>query len=112
MKKILYGTSHFPSMIRENGYYVDKTRYIAELEKLGAKVLTFLRPRRFGKSLFISMLEAYYDINTADQFDEIFGELYIGKNPTELRNSYPILKFDFSDVMTNGSIEEQKKILI
>ena len=105
MKKILYGTSHFPTMIRDNGYYVDKTRYIAELEGLGAKVLTFLRPRRFGKSLFISMLEAYYDINTADQFDEIFGELYIGKNPTELRNSYPVLKFDFSAVAGHGGIE-------
>jgi hypothetical protein len=105
MKKILYGKSHFPSMIRENGYYVDKTRYIAELEGLGAKVLTFLRPRRFGKSLFISMLEAYYDINTADEFDEIFGELYIGKNPTELRNSYPILRFDFSPI-ASGSIEQ------
>jgi hypothetical protein len=105
MKKILYGKSHFPSMIRENGYYVDKTRYIAELEGLGAKVLTFLRPRRFGKSLFISMLEAYYDINTADQFDEIFGKLYIGKNPTELRNSFPILKFDFSAVAGHGGIE-------
>ncbi len=105
MKKILYGTSHFPTMIRDNGYYVDKTRYIAELERLGARVLTFLRPRRFGKSLFISMLEAYYDINTADQFDEIFGELYIGKNPTELRNSYPILKFDFSPIVS-GSIEQ------
>ena len=54
MKKILYGTSHFPSMILDNGYYVDKTHYIAELENLGAKVLTFLRPRRFGKSLFVS----------------------------------------------------------
>jgi hypothetical protein len=105
MKKILYGTSHFPTMIRDNGYYVDKTSYIAELEKLGARVLTFLRPRRFGKSLFISMLEAYYDINTADQFDEIFGELYIGKNPTELRNSFPILKFDFSPI-ASGSIEQ------
>ncbi len=109
MKRILYGKSDFTYMIRANGYYVDKTHYIEKLEALGAEYLMFLRPRRFGKSLFISMLEAYYDINTADQFDEIFGELYIGKNPTELRNSYPILKFDFSDVVTNGSIEETEK---
>ncbi len=106
MKKILYGKSDFPSMIRENGYYVDKTRYIGELEKLGAEYLMFLRPRRFGKSMLISMLEAYYDINTADQFDELFGELYIGKNPTKLRNSYPILSFDFSGITTQGSIAE------
>jgi hypothetical protein len=105
MKKILYGKSDFTYMIRANGYYVDKTHYIKELESLGTEYLTFLRPRRFGKSLFISMLEAYYDINTADQFDEIFGELYIGKNPTELRNSYPILKFDFSPI-ASGSIEQ------
>jgi hypothetical protein len=106
MKKILYGKSDFTYMIRANGYYVDKTHYIEELENLGTEYLTFLRPRRFGKSLFISMLEAYYDINTADQFDEIFGELYIGKNPTELRNSYPILKFDFSPIATQGTISD------
>jgi hypothetical protein len=106
MKKILYGNSNFPYMIRGNGYYVDKTRYIEELEGLGADYLMFLRPRRFGKSLFISMLEAYYDINKADEFEELFGELYIGKNPTEQRNSYPILKFNFSDVSSYGSIEQ------
>ncbi len=106
MKKILYGTSHFPTMIRDNGYYVDKTQYIAELEKLGARILTFLRPRRFGKSLFISMLEAYYDINTTDQFHEIFGKLYIGKNPTKLRNSFPILSFDFSAITAKGTISD------
>jgi hypothetical protein len=106
MKKILYGKSDFTYMIRGNGYYVDKTHYIKKLESLGTEYLTFLRPRRFGKSLFISMLEAYYDINTADQFDEIFGELYIGKNPTELRNSYPILKFDFSAITAKGTISD------
>jgi hypothetical protein len=106
MKKILYGNSNFPHMIRGNGYYVDKTRYIAELEDLGADYLMFLRPRRFGKSLFISMLESYYDINKADEFDELFGELYIGKNPTEQRNSYYILKFNLSDVSSYGTIEQ------
>jgi hypothetical protein len=109
MKKILYGTSHFPSLIRDNGYYIDKTRYIEELEGLGANYLMFLRPRRFGKSLFVSMLEAYYDINTADEFDELFGELYIGKNPTPLRNSFPILKFNLSDVSSYGSAEQTEE---
>jgi hypothetical protein len=106
MKKVLYGDSNFPYMIRENGYYVDKTRYIEELERLGANYLMFLRPRRFGKSMLISMLEAYYDINTADQFDELFGGLYIGQNPTKSRNSYPILRFNFSRIRGDSKVED------
>ncbi len=106
MKKILYGKSDFTYMIQANGYYVDKTHYIEKLEALGAEYLMFLRPRRFGKSLFISMLEAYYDINTAHQFDELFGELYIGKNPTELRNNFPILSFDFSAITAKSTISD------
>ncbi len=105
MKKILYGKTDFSYMIRANGYYVDKTQFIEKLETLGAEFLTFLRPRRFGKTMLISTLEAYYDINTADQFDELFGNLYIGKNPTPLRNSYPILRFNFSPI-ASGSIEQ------
>ncbi len=65
-----------------------------------------MRPRRFGKSLFLSNLETYYDINTADSFDELFGDLYIGKNPTLLKNKYPILKLNFSEVVTQESIDE------
>ncbi len=105
MKKGLYAINDFPTLIRDGGYYVDKTRFIEELEELGSRFLTFLRPRRFGKSLFLSMLEAYYDINTADEFDELFAGLYIGKNPTKLRNSYPILKLDFSRIRGNVSLE-------
>lgn len=105
-KKILYGSSNFEAMVQNNGYYVDKSRFIEEIEKLGAKYLFFLRPRRFGKSLFISMLEYYYDINRANQFEELFGNLYIGKKPTSLKNSFPILKFNFSGVISHGTIEE------
>ncbi|MEW6709686.1 MAG: AAA family ATPase, partial [Candidatus Riflebacteria bacterium] len=105
-KKILYGTSNFEAIISDNGYYVDKTVFIEKLESLGAKYVLFLRPRRFGKSLFISTLEHYYDINRAGQFDELFGKLYIGKNPTPLKNSFPILKFNFSGVISQGTVEE------
>ncbi len=93
-------------MIELNGYYVDKTHFIEKLENVGADYLLFLRPRRFGKSLFISTLEYYYDINRADQFDELFGKLYIGKTPTPLKNSFPILKFNFSGVISHGTVEE------
>jgi hypothetical protein len=105
MKRICYGESNFPYVIRSNGYYVDKTRFIEKLEGLGSEYLFFLRPRRFGKSLFLSTLETYYDINTADSFDELFGDLYIGKNPTPLRNSFPILKFNFSRIRGDNSVE-------
>jgi len=105
-RKILYGKSNFEALIQDNGYYVDKTRFIEKLESLGADYLLFLRPRRFGKSLFLSTLEHYYDLNRADQFEELFGKLYIGKNPTPLRNSFPILKFNFSAVVSNGTVEE------
>jgi hypothetical protein len=105
-KKILYGVSNFEKIRELNGYYVDKSKFIETIENLGASYLLFLRPRRFGKSLFISMLEHYYDINKKDQFEELFGDLYIGKNPTPLRNSFPILKLNFSGVITNGTIEE------
>lgn len=93
-------------MIECNGYYVDKTHFIEKLESIGADYLLFLRPRRFGKSLFISTLEYYYDINRVDQFDELFGKLYIGKTPTPLKNSFPILKFNFSGVISHGTVEE------
>ncbi len=105
-KKILYGTSNFEAVISDNGYYVDKTQFIEKLESIGAKYVLFLRPRRFGKSLFISTLEHYYDVNRAGQFDELFGKLYIGKKPTSLKNSFPILKFNFSAVFSHGTVEE------
>ncbi len=105
MKKICYGKSNFPYVMRSNGYYIDKSMFIEKLEGLGTEYLFFLRPRRFGKSLFVSMLEAYYDINTAEEFDELFGNLYIGKNPTPLRNRFPILKFNFSRIKGRNSLE-------
>ncbi|MGL5087371.1 MAG: AAA family ATPase, partial [Clostridium sp.] len=95
-KKLPYGQSNYKKLIDDNYIYVDKTNYIEKLEKLHDKYIFFLRPRRFGKSLFISMLENYYDINKKDDFERIFNETYIGKNPTDKRNDYLILKFNFS----------------
>ena len=96
IRLIPYGESDFATIRRENRYYVDKTMFIPALETF--KFQTFLRPRRYGKSLMINMLAAYYDVAYKDRFDELFGDLYIGKNPTAERNKYLILKFDFSKV--------------
>jgi hypothetical protein len=108
MKKIPYGISSYDKIKSENYYFVDKTRYIQLLEEKGSPYLFFLRPRRFGKSLLISILEHYYDINGADQFERLFGDTYIGQNPTPLRNSYPVMRFNFSMVKTQGTIEQLK----
>ena len=93
-KRIPYGMSNFAS-VRKDCYFVDKTYLIPEIERAN-KFFFFIRPRRFGKSLTLSMLKHYYDINRADQFEKLFGGLYIGENPTEERNSYLIIELDFS----------------
>ena len=97
MKALPYGLSDFPRIMRKNYYYVDKTRFIEMLERQPS-YLFLIRPRRFGKSLFLAMLETYYSIDYADSFEEIFGELYIGKHPTEEHNRYMVLRFNFSEV--------------
>ena len=97
MKALPYGLSDFPRIMRKNYYYVDKTRFIEMLERQPS-YLFLIRPRRFGKSLFLAMLETYYSIDYADSFKEIFGELYIGKHPTEEHNRYMVLRFNFSEV--------------
>ncbi|AZR74763.1 AAA family ATPase [Anoxybacter fermentans] len=107
MLKLPYGISDF-EVIRKEGYlYVDKTKYIEQLEEIG-RYLFFIRPRRFGKSLFLSTLEHYYDINRGSQFERLFGGLYIGKNPTDLRNKFAVLKLNFSGLKTDskGNVEE------
>ena len=98
MKKIAYGISNFRKIIEDGYYFVDKTKYIEMLENLNEPYLIFLRPRRFGKSLFISILEYYYDINYKE--NKLFDEFYIGNNPTKLKNSYYILRFNFSGIDT------------
>jgi len=110
MKKIPYGLANFEAIKEEkNYYYVDKTKYIEILESLGGKFLFLLRPRRFGKSLFLSMLEHYYDPRRKAQFEELFGDTYIGKNPTKLRNTLPIFKLNFSGLPTDKDSKEIEK---
>ncbi|MCD5415282.1 MAG: AAA family ATPase, partial [Clostridiales bacterium] len=100
--KIPYGISNFKVLREEKFLYVDKTKYIETIEKLNSKYVFFIRPRRFGKSLFLSTLEHYYDINSINEFQELFGSLYIGKNKTELKNSYLVLKLNFSALNTDN----------
>ena len=104
-KRIPYGMANFAS-VRKDCYFVDKTHFIPELERAN-KFFFFIRPRRFGKSLTLSMLKHYYDINRADQFEKLFGGLYIGENPTEERNSYLVLELDFSVI--DGSLGNYRK---
>ncbi len=112
MKKIPYGMSNFRAM-REEGYlYVDKTMYIEKIENLNSKYLFFIRPRRFGKSLFLSTLENYYDINNEKDFEKLFGDLYIGKKPTKLKNSYMILKLNFSGLNTENKDQLKESFLL
>ena len=75
------------------------------IETAGTQLL-FLRPRRFGKSLLLSVLENYYDVARANEFERLFGQLAIGKNPTPLHNRYLILKWDFSTILTTGTAED------
>lgn len=98
--KLPYGIMNFKRIRDEKRLYVDKTRFIDLLEKEDNPYPFFIRPRRFGKSLFLSLLEYYYDILYKDQFDHLFGDLYIGKHPTVLRNRLVVLALDFSGLET------------
>ena len=100
--KMPYGISKYEKIINDGYYYVDKTKYIEKLENLPETSIMFLRPRKFGKTLFTSVLENYYDKNKADKFENLYGNTYIGKNPTKLKNSYCILRFNFSGINTEN----------
>ena len=95
IRPIPYGVADFLSLRERNMYYVDKTMYLEELEQQPSN-LFFIRPRRFGKSLFISMMRAYYDKLMATDFDSLFGDLWVGQHPTPLKNRYQVLYLDFS----------------
>jgi hypothetical protein len=102
MLKIPYGQSDFRGL-RENGYfYQDRTNFIEKLEHWSSNFPVFLRPRRFGKSLFVSLLHHYYGIEHKDDFQALFGGLYIGQNPTENANRYLVLRFEFSRIETTS----------
>jgi hypothetical protein len=100
-----YGLSDFGTLIREGYFYQDRTDRIPRLEKAGRQLI-FIRPRRFGKSLLLSMLEHYYDVNRAGEFGALFGNLAIGRNPTPWRNQYFVMKWDFSLVKAQGELKE------
>ena len=106
VKRIPYGVSDFVDIIKRNQYYVDKTMYIPKLEE-EADSLFFIRPRRFGKSLLLSMMCAYYDINQFDRFEELFGKLWIGSHPTPYRGKFQVLFLDFSKI--GGDIKDLKE---
>ena len=105
-KRIPYGMQNFEDVRERDCYYVDKTPFIEEIEASNMYFF-FIRPRRFGKSLTLSMLENYYDINQKDKFENIFGGLYIGENPTPERNSYLIIHLNFSEVV--GGLDNYQK---
>ena len=103
-KRIPYGIGNFETVRKENLYYVDKTRIIKELEN--HQYPFFIRPRRFGKSLLISILENYYDIERKEAFDDLFSGLWIHENPTAERNAYLVLRLDFSGIETDKGKDE------
>ncbi len=105
VRQLPLGIADFGLMNRQNCYYVDKTMYIPRLE-MASNFLFLVRPRRFGKSLLLSMLRCYYDVNEQGRFDEYFGQLWIGSHPTPYRNRYAVLHLDFSQV--TGTIDELK----
>ena len=96
-KRLPYGMMNFQDIRLDNYYYVDKTSFIPLIEQ-SDRFFFFIRPRRFGKSLTLNMLQHYYDVRTKDKFDALFGDLYIGKHPTENRNSYLVLYLNFSGI--------------
>lgn len=106
IKGIPYGISDFNRIINENYYFVDKTPYLPLIEQMPS-YLFLIRPRRFGKSLFLNMMRTYYDILQKDHFDEYFGHLWIGNHPTNQRNRFQVLHFDFSKAnLGRGTLEE------
>ena len=105
-KRIPYGMMNFAVIRRDDCYYVDKTRFIPMIEEAD-KFFFFIRPRRFGKSLTVNMLQHYYDILAKDKFDALFGDLYIGKHPTRDRNSYLVLYLNFSGIV--GELHNYRK---
>ena len=103
VKQVPYGVADFATVIEQNLYYVDKTMFIPELEKQ-PRNLFFIRPRRFGKSIFLSMLYSYYDCTQSHKFQSLFGNLWIGQHPTPLQGKYQVLFLDFSQ--STGNIDK------
>jgi Predicted AAA-ATPase/PD-(D/E)XK nuclease superfamily len=111
MLKIAYGKADFAEIRTEGYFYQDRTQFIELLEEKGTHYPAFLRPRRFGKSLFISMLHCYYGVEYKDQFQTLFGDLYIGTKPTPLANRFFIFRLDFSGITTKDPKEVMHSFL-
>lgn len=107
-KLLPYGMMNFEDIRLDNYYYVDKTSFIPLIEQ-SDRFFFFIRPRRFGKRLTLNMLQHYYDVRTKDKFDSLFGDLYIGKHPTKDRNSYLVIKLNFSGI--TGELHNYRKSL-
>lgn len=103
-KRILYSVANYAEIVRDNGYFVDKTDYLAKLETVKNPV--FLRPRRFGKSLLCSILRHYYDLNETERFEELFGHTWVGQNPTGKQNQFMILSLNFSVIELSSDIHK------
>lgn len=103
-KRVLYSEANYGRIVEKNGYFVDKTRYIEQLEQVENPV--FLRPRRFGKSLLCSILHHYYDHNEAEQFDQLFSHTWIGQHPTGHQNRFMILSLNFSVIELAADIHQ------
>ena len=101
MIRIPYGKSDYRTMVEENYFYQDRTSYLEILENWDSTYVLYLRPRRFGKSLWISTLHYYYGLEYKKDFDRLFGHRYIGQNPTPSANKYMVLRFDFSGINTS-----------
>ena len=112
MIKIPYGISNFGDLRKDGAYYVDRTEYIEKLEARNAsKYVFFLRPRRFGKSLWVSTLHHYYGVEYKDDFQPLFGDLYIGQNSTPKANSYLVLRLNFSGIKSASAKEIEADFL-
>ncbi|MBU6360257.1 MAG: AAA family ATPase, partial [Chloroflexi bacterium] len=110
MLRFGYGTADFPKLRNQNLWYQDRTAFIRVLEDT-VYYPVFLRPRRFGKSLWLSTLASYYDLAQAKAFERLFGDLDIGRNPTPLHNQYFVLRWDFSNVAAYGDLTQIKQSL-
>ncbi|MDM8551015.1 AAA family ATPase [Desulfobacterales bacterium HSG2] len=106
MKKLPYAIANFMTIREENYLYIDRTSHIRTLENMSGKSFLFVRPRRFGKSLWLNVLNRYYDLALADRFEMLFGDLEIGKNPTPLHNRYFVMEWDFSRLDSRGSADD------
>ncbi len=109
--KFPYGVSNAEKVMTENYVFIDKTPFVEQLEAFDSFV-SFLRPRRIGKSFFISILEYYYDIRQKAKFEKIFGNTYIGQNPTPLASSFRVLKFNFSGIDTRDNERSEEGFLL